>query len=347
MKRNSGAVLAVVLVVMAALYLVAGIMLVVNRQYFSDVEMLQDSVLSRQKLLKVSRELLQDIDVKLKEGDLFVWDDCDISSQPEYLWNADQEIFYQVAKLSKYCSGNVLTVRLWLKDSVSYENSIVVDYIVANDDWRDLLELEQILGNIIVHNGSWKLILNNHIFSRDFILIEDARSYELEMQRARIVDGHLEMLLVFINNVEEALRLYHLLIPIAELHFDKNMLFQYYSQYSTVEDGVKIIALNKNDELNPNWWIELSESLFEDLVVKNNAVFLSTKSVLDQKDEGIVGMYLSGSLFFNNADIGYMKNNEDERYELIDCLNAEKLLVAGKWQLGCDNYKKIRYYFAE
>lgn len=347
MRSGSGSILAIVLIVMTALYLLAGMMLVVNRQYFYDVEMLQDSVISRQKLLRVSRELLNDVDELLQEAELIEWDSCHLDSQPEYIWSEDQEVFYQIAKLSKYCSGDVVTVRLWLKDSDDYEGSLIVDYIVSIDGWRHTIEFDEIAGDVFIKNKSWMLSLDNRVFARKFMLIEGVEDFNLLKKEVRLLDNYLELVLVFENNIENTLRLYHLWIPIAELHFNEEMLFQYYVEKVVVEDKAKIVALNQNDQFNQNWWVEFSDSSFEDLVVKNNAVFLALTNAHDQKEKGVVGMYLSGLLFFGNADIGYVENKSDEVYELFDCTNGEKLMVAEKWQLGCDNHKKIRYYFAE
>lgn len=345
MRKDSGSVLAIVLIIMTALYLLAGVMLVINRQYFSDVEMLQDSVISRQKLLSISHEFLGDMDEMLKEEGLSERSDCDVRSQPKYLWNDDKEIFYQVARLSRFCSGGVNTIRLWLKDTDNYENTIVIDYLLEIDGWIDAIDFEKIFGVISINNKSWMLSLDNKIFNREFVLIEEGIDYGLIEQKTRIIDDHLELVLIFENNVAGLVRLYHLWVPIGELHFDKEMLFQYFSEKHIAEDKVELIALNKNDERKRNWWVEFSDSLFEKIVIKNEVIFLAMQNSNNQKS--IAGLYISGLLFFSDVDIGYIENSEVKQKELIPCVDGEKFIVAEKWHIGCDNNKRVRYYFME
>lgn len=347
MKREKGSILAVVLIVMVALYLLAGIMFVINRQYFSDTEIMQDSKINRQKLLDASYYFmgqLVEIDV---EDKLLQWDDCSLQSQPDYLWDEDLKLYYQIAQLSNFCNGDGLLVRLWLKSLDNEDDRLIVDILSAYDGWKRNIDNDRLMANLMRRDNSWIILFNNAVFSKEFVLMESENLPILRSQLVRVHKEHYELILVFEDSEKHVLEFYHLSVPIAELHFDINMIFHYQVSTANKEDGDELLVVNTNDIGSVNWRISLEDKLFDSLSIQNNVIFISLHQFNDKLNKSIVGMYLMGLPFFGDNLLGYERGMLEDVVQLISCNNVNKLLIEDQWEIGCLKNKKVRYYFSE
>lgn len=347
MRPSQGSILAIVLSIVAALYLLAGMMFIINRQYFSDIHMAQKSSNHRRTLLDAGLSFInerQSSGLYVDNG-ILTWDDCDLLHHPEYQMHDDHKVLYQSAKLARDCHQHS-SHRLWLSGLENVEDHLVMDHITLIDNWQDSIHQDGQLMDVISKENAWWLMLENGVLQKEILLIESEFLPVLAHKSMRIHRDHYELVLVFENRVNQELLLYHLWIPIAELHFDVSMMFEFRLNQYSAYDHSDIVTMNINDARNPNWRMIIHQKKLDVMLIKNNVIF----AVLDSKDQtrqSIIGIYLKGQPFFSERLVGFEYVTTDEVIELIPCLYRQPLIVAGQWQIGCDVQQKIRYYFPE
>src|SRR5699024_4333027 len=83
MKNSQGSILAIVVIMVGALYLLAGMVFIVNQQYFSDMLMARSAANNRQKLLNAGQENIQQVSRSLSDDELEEWQHCDVVHFPD------------------------------------------------------------------------------------------------------------------------------------------------------------------------------------------------------------------------------------------------------------------------
>jgi len=344
MKKSKGSILAIVVILVGALYLLAGMLFIVNQQYFSDMLMARSTANNRQKLLNAGQESIQLASRSLSDNELEKWQHCDVMNFPDE--NIEEELFVQKVPLANHCHDGHFAHRIWLASLDNLGNRLVIDQLMAKEDWQYEIHDEQYSTKIVNSDDTWQLILSNGVLHKEIVLIESDELIKLVDQAMRIHHAHYEIVLVFEDEVNQQVMIYHLWIPIEELHFDISMIFQFHlNQYSTY-DHTDIVTMNINDARNPNWQMRIDQKHFDAMLIKNNVIFATLHSK-DQSYKSILGMYLKGQPFFDERLVGFEHKANDEVIELIPCLYRLPLIVAGQWQIGCDVQQKIRYYFPE
>ena len=344
MKKSKGSILAIVVILVGALYLLAGMLFIVNQQYFSDMLMARSTANNRQKLLNAGQESIQQASRSLSDNELEEWQHCDVMNFPDE--NIEEELFVQKAPLANHCHDGHFAHRIWLASLDNLGDRLVIDQLMAKEDWQYEINDGQYFAKIVSSDNAWQLILSNDVLHKEIVLIESDELPKLVGQAMRIHDSRYEIVLVFEDEVNQQVMLYHLWIPVEELHFDISMIFQFHlNQYSTY-DHTDIVTMNINDARNPNWQMKIKQKQFDSMLIKNNVIFTTLHS-RDQSYKSILGMYLKGQPFFDEKLVGFEHKANDEVIELIPCLYRLPLIVAGQWQIGCDVQQKIRYYFPE
>lgn len=348
MRNSQGSVLAVVLIMVAALYLLAGMMFMVNRQYFSDIHMARKSIHSRQHLLSAGQELMVQAQHSRMNSDdeVLTWDDCDLLNYPESQQYNESKVFYQSSQLADHCHNHV-SHRLWLSSLDNSEDRLVMDQITLREYWQDSIIEDDQFVDVIAKDDAWWFILDNGILKKEFVLIESELLPKLSYKKMRIHQNHYELVLVFEDPVEQQLILNHFWIPIKELHFDVAMVFKFHTSHYETYDHVDILTMNMNDVRNPNWQIVLDQRILDSVLLRNNVLFASLHNQNQKEQSSIIAMHLSGMPFLGDRLLGIEHKSSDEVIELIPCLYRPPLIVAMQWQVGCDVQKKIRYYFPE
>lgn len=345
MMRVQGNILIIVLIIVGALYLLASMMFTVNQQYFSDMLMAKSAAKQRQKLLSVGLEKMQPMSKVIGDyQNTDEWQECDVLAFPNM--SQQDAVFSQKAPLANHCHDDGVAHRIWLASSDQLGDRLIIDQLVAKDDWQSEIKDKHYSAKLIKADVGWLLILDNDGYHKEITLIASDDLPHLVDHAMRIHQMHYEIVLVFEDDINQKVMLYHLWIPMAELHFDMSMVFQFHLNQYVVNDHVDIVTMNINDVRNPNWQMKIDQKHFEAMLIKNHVVFvvLHSKGSIHQS---IIGMYLNGQPFFDERVVGFEYFPHDQVIELIPCLYRLPLVVAGQWQIGCDVQQKIRYYFLE
>lgn len=345
MIRAQGNILIIVLLIVSALYLLASMMFVVNQQYFSDVFMMKMSTSNRQKLLSAGQKNIQTMTRSFLNRDASAeWEECDVLTFPDMAMDGDT--FSNKSQLTNRCYDGHLAYRIWLASLDNMNDRLVMDQLVEKNDWQHEIDDEWHFVDIQDADNAWKLIMHNGVFDREIVLIESDVLPKLIEQKMRVNELHYELMFVFEDDIAQQIMFYHLWVPIAELQLDVGAMFQFHlNQYST-DDHVDLVTMNVNDANNPNWQMTMDQNFFESIVIKSNVMF----SVLHSKNsthQSIIGMHLKGAPFFDERLAGFEYETEKAVVELIPCLYHSPLIVAERWQIGCDVQQKIRYYFPQ
>lgn len=345
MKKSKGSILAIVVIMVGALYLLAGMLFIVNQQYFSDMFMARSVANNRQKLLSAGQESIQQASrISSADDEQEPWKNCDAMNFPDI--DMEEDIFLQKVQLANHCHDGHFAHRIWLASLDNLGDRLVIDQLMAKDDWQSEINDGQNSVRLINTDNAWQLMLSNGVLTKEVTLIESDDLPQLVDQAMRIHHLHYEIVLAFEDKVNQQVMLYHLWIPIEELHFDISMIFQFHlSQYSAY-DHSDIVTMSINDARNPNWQMKVDQKYFDAMLIKNNVIFTTLHSK-DQTYKSIIGVYLKGQPFFDERLVGFEYKANDEVIELIPCLYRLPLIVAGQWQIGCDIQQKIRYYFPE
>ena len=344
MKNSQGSILAIVVIMVGALYLLAGMVFIVNQQYFSDMLMARSAANNRQKLLNAGQESIQQVSRSLSDNELEEWQHCDAVHFPDE--NIEEDLSLHKAQLANHCHDGHFAHRIWLASLDNLGDRLVIEQLMAKEDWQHEINDEQYSAKIIDSENAWQLALNNGALSKEITLIESDNLPKLAYQTMRIHNSHYEIVLAFEDELNQQVRLYHLWIPIAELHFDVSMMFEFRLNQYSAYDHSDIVTMNINDARNPNWRMIIHQKNLDAMLIKNNVIFAALDSK-DQTRQSIIGIYLKGQPFFDERLVGFEYAITDEVIELIPCLYRLPLIVAGQWQIGCDVQQKIRYYFPE
>lgn len=347
MRPVQGSILTVVLIIVVALYLLAGMMFMVNRQYFSDIHMAKKSGNNRRELLDVGRLFMthdQSSDLYTESG-ILSWHDCNLLNHPEYQMH-DQKILYQLARLAQDCHQHS-SYRLWLSGLDNIEDRLVMDQITLIENWQDnIIEDDQEV-DVISKDNAWWLMLDHGALKKETLLIESEFLPVLAHKSMRIHHDHYELVLVFEDSINQQLLLYHLWIPVETFHFEMDRVFQFHISYHSSYEHIDILTMNMNDTENQNWQMVLDQKVLDSIFIRNNVLFASLKKINQREQSGLIAMYLSGMPFLNEHLVGVEHKSSSELIELIPCLYRQPLIVAKQWQIGCDVQQKIRYYFSE
>lgn len=344
MKNSQGSILAIVVIMVGALYLLAGMVFIVNQQYFSDILMARSAANNRQKLLSAGQENIQQVSRSLSIEGLEEWQHCDAVHFPDE--NIEEDLSLHRAQLTNYCHDGHFAHRIWLASLDNLGDRLVIDQLMVKEDWQHEINDEQYSAKIIESENAWQLILNNGVLSKEIALIESDDLPKLVDQTMRIHNSHYEVVLAFEDEINQQVMLYHLWIPIAELHFDVSIMFEFRLNQYSAYDHSDIVTMNINDARNSNWRMIIHQKKLDAMLIKNNVIFAALDSK-DQTHQSIIGMYLKGRPFFDERLVGFEYATTDEVIQLIPCLYRLPLIVAGRWQIGCDVQQKIRYYFPE
>lgn len=348
MKRSKGSILAIVLIIMAALYLLAGMMFMVNRQYFSDIGLAQDSAMNRQKLLNAGKSLIT-VQGRSDQRTITMsdqWSQCDLWVVPEYGEANDLEVFQQYLPLAEYCSDGHVSHRIWLASLDNLEDYLVIDHLKSQDDWQNELIIENhVHVDVIQKDEQWILVLDNGVLHKEIILIEEENLPLLTHRFMRVNQLNYELLLFFEDAGSQQVDVYHLWIPINELYFESSRTHRFQLLKERAHDHNDWRIVNIDDEQSQNWQMTLTQQVIDSVLIRNNVIFVSLHD-REVHHQSIIAMYLSGQSFFGDDIAGFEYSAIDQKIELISCLYRKPLML-DQWIIGCDIQQKIRYYFPE
>lgn len=343
MKQDKGSVLAIVLILMVALYLLASMMSTVNRQYLSDMDMAQEAALNRQKLLSAGQTFIRQLsESNEKEKSTLFWEDCGIFSEPEYQYIESEKLFYQIAQLPLHCYDHLSAYRIWLKNEENLDDRLVLDWLKRESHWQDSLDDdngEKI--EVMLSEKGWQISVNNGQLQQIISLADPEEFQKLAEQKIRVLDDFYELVLVFENMESKSVTLYHLEIPKVSLYFDAAMIFVYQAEIQNFTSMNHMIAKNYNDARNTNWRVTVDHSIFKHLHIQNSALFIALQ------EYKILGMHLSGQPFFDEQILGYQASQANQEIILIECIYHSPLVIDQLWRVGCESNHKIQYYFPE
>lgn len=344
MKRNRGSILVIVLILIVSLYLLAGMMFVVNRQYLADLDMVQEASMNRQKLLRAGQKFIEGFEVNEHHQNII--GSCDLFDRPEYLYDDEQSLFYQYARLPERCYGHESVYRLWLLAGDGSADQLIMDWWLNEEPWFSAINDQNHKVGVVKKNESWFIDIENLELNRESLVFISDNERVLKYQAMRSREEHYELVLVFENKLEKQSYLYHLWIPISTAHFDEKMIVDLPVDIHIAEHENRFLMDKDSLLTHSNWRLVLNGQRFESMTFNDNALFMTTNN-FDSNYHGIIGFYLSGETLFFDSLLGLERKMDNAVIELMPCTYWSPLIIKTKWQVGCIAKKKVRYHFAE
>lgn len=347
MKSLSGGVLPIVMIMLSAFILLAYLMGLLNKQYQSETEVIDEFVMLRQDLLTFAKNLLIDIENRSHdEGKLIQWSGCESQDVPKIAVDPYNDISYQYAKLDEECGYGREAYRIWLSQN-NYNALLVVDVLIQDqEEWHEKIIRENERVELVFDDDVWKIKVDHNHQTKELIIFNDEirERRSLRYQRIRKNKASYEIVLVFDNKDQNALELFR--IVVCDYDLVLNQIDEILVGFVPKESSVEIISHTVHEQKLKNWKLVLSDREVRGLVLYDQVIFMAFEM---QNEVGIIALTLAGQLFFNDGLLGFQKHfkkDAKEDYVLFECAKRDPLMI-DVWQMGCFNQKVVRYFFVE
>lgn len=341
MKRQTGSILVIVLILAAAFYLLASLVLIVHRQYIDDVDLTQRAMLSRQKLLQNSQ-----MDWGREDHELPLWPHCNEIVSPNadaLIWQASERIWLSQWQLPNECGYGQDAAYLWFKEA-DWPLPLQVNVMIPKaEHWQKRIEAHDHGIDIERTDDGWQLVIL--MDDRTSIIALPQHDADiLRWQRFRVMDDHYEAVLLW--QMEKDWMLEHLVLPFDQVTLGK-MHQDSIRRVNHFGEG-RLIINRPNEQHLANWSLIIPTWQPQHIEVADDVIWLTLSA---SHERALMAVYLDGETFYGEDVIGVIRTERElsEHTPMIikPCEQRMPWIIDGQWQVGCRAQKRVRYVFVE
>lgn len=342
MKRQQGSILVIVLMLAAAFYLLASLVLIVHRQYIDDVDLTQSAMLSRQKLLRMSQSVNVVSDDKMRT----VWPHCNEIVPPEVgmsIWHESERVWLSQLQLPNECGDGQSAHYVWLQDDahpLPLQMNVMIPQTVH---WQRTIESLEHGIDVQREKDGWQLRIEQQGLHRLPLMDHDADD-QLLWQRFRLTADHYEGVLLW--QTATGVMIERIKVPFEHLTLE---VVHQESVRRVTHLGEGLLMLNHvNETHSTHWQVTIAHWHAEQIRVADGVIWLS---VHQQHERALVALYLEGEPFFGQGVVGVIRTerelSESRPIILKPCIYGEPWVMDEDWQVGCRAQKRVRYVFGQ